>query len=185
MIYTDTLFVVEGVTDVQFLSTFIQGEFVTTNGSDVPNTTILFIKKCQELGKSIIILTDPDGPGASIRQKLDQSIPNLFHAHVPKHQALKGHKVGIAQSTPSAVLQAIENKIHHKQITEASITLTELIDLALIACPQANQRRAFIAEQFHLGQVNGKTLLKRLNYLAITKPMLLKSLQNHETSPRH
>jgi len=184
MIYTDTLFVVEGVTDVQFLSTFIQGEFVTTNGSDLPQSTIQFIKKCQGLGKSIIILTDPDGPGAKIREKLDHHIPNLFHAHIVKHQATKGGKVGIAQSTQAAVLLAIENKIHHKKNAKETITVAELIDLELIAHPHAHSKRAYLAEQLHLGQVNGKTLLKRLNYLAITKDDVFNTLQQYEISPR-
>ena len=39
--------VVEGITDVSFLSQFIDAEFITTNGSEIPETTIYYLKKVQ------------------------------------------------------------------------------------------------------------------------------------------
>lgn len=39
------IIVVEGITDVSFLSQFIEAEFVTTNGSEIPDSTIEYLKK--------------------------------------------------------------------------------------------------------------------------------------------
>jgi hypothetical protein len=36
----DAIIVVEGITDIAFLNSFIDAEFVSTNGSDVPDTTM-------------------------------------------------------------------------------------------------------------------------------------------------
>ena len=65
------IIVVEGKTDVQFLSTFLDVEFVITNGSSVPSSTIDYLKKSVKERK-IIVLTDPDFPGKQIRDKLDK-----------------------------------------------------------------------------------------------------------------
>ena len=70
------IIVVEGITDVSFLSQFIEAEFVTTNGSEIPFSTIDYLKKAQEK-RDIFVLTDPDSPGKKIRDTLDQYIPNL------------------------------------------------------------------------------------------------------------
>ena len=37
--FVDGIIVVEGISDVAFLSEFIEAEFVTTNGSEIPTET--------------------------------------------------------------------------------------------------------------------------------------------------
>ena len=106
--------VVEGKTDVAFLSEFIDAEFVITNGSDVPFKTIEYLKKAQEK-RDIFVLTDPDSPGKKIRDTLDQYIPNLKHCFVSKEQSIKKNKVGVAESTKEEVLKALENYIQTKK----------------------------------------------------------------------
>ena len=79
----DGVIVVEGKSDVAFLSNFIEAEFVTTNGSEIPDSTIEYLKEIS--GKSsIYVLTDPDSPGEKIRAKLNENIPNLKHCFVKK-----------------------------------------------------------------------------------------------------
>ena len=63
------IIVVEGITDVSFLSQFIDAEFVTTNGSEIPLETIEYLKNSQEK-RDIFVLTDPDSPGKKIRDTL-------------------------------------------------------------------------------------------------------------------
>ena len=87
------IIVVEGKTDVAFLSEFIDAEFVTTNGSDTPSDTIQSLQKAQEK-RNIFVLTDPDTPGKKIRDTLDQHIPNLKHCFVSKESSIKKNKVG-------------------------------------------------------------------------------------------
>ena len=82
------IIVVEGTTDVAFLSEFIEAEFVSTNGSDVPQSTIDYLKKSREK-RDIFVLTDPDSPGKKIRDILDQQIPNLKHCFISKECSIK------------------------------------------------------------------------------------------------
>ena len=44
----DGVIVVEGKSDVAFLSNFIDSEFVVTNGSEVSKDTIEYVKKASE-----------------------------------------------------------------------------------------------------------------------------------------
>ena len=70
------IIVVEGKTDVAFLSEFIDAEFVITNGSEIPQKTIEYLQKSSE-NRDIFVLTDPDSPGKRIRDILDLKIKNL------------------------------------------------------------------------------------------------------------
>ena len=81
----NALIVVEGTTDVSLLTSFLDAEIVTTNGSDVPRETIDYILEASKR-KDVIVLTDPDYPGKRIRDVLDRHIPNLKHAYIPKEK---------------------------------------------------------------------------------------------------
>jgi len=92
----NAIIVVEGVTDVAFLTSFIDAELVSTNGSDVPVSTIAYLKEQSKI-KPIVVLTDPDSPGQKIRAKLDEHIVNLRHCFIDKKNAVRDGKVGVAE----------------------------------------------------------------------------------------
>ena len=101
------LIVVEGITDVAFLQSFLDADFITTNGSDVPRETIEYIRQAKKT-RDVVVLTDPDAPGKRIRDVLDQEIPGLLHAYINKADAVKKNKVGVAESNQEAVLEALQ-----------------------------------------------------------------------------
>ena len=84
----EPLLVVEGATDVAFLQSFLDADFVITNGSEVSRETIDYLKAVKK-SREIVVLTDPDFPGQRIRNILDQEIPGLLHAFIPKEKAIK------------------------------------------------------------------------------------------------
>jgi ribonuclease M5 len=179
----DALVVVEGITDVQFLSTFLEAEFVTTNGSDVPQATLDYLKAQHQKNKRIIVLTDPDSPGKRIRDVLDQHIPHLEHVYVEKNKAIKKNKVGIAQTNKETILEAIKHRIiHSKQplTTVKQLTQIELMQLGLIGSHGALETRNFLSKKLHLGFVNAKTLLKRLNALSLDLDTIKETLKHYE-----
>ena len=161
------IIVVEGVTDVAFLSQFIDAEFVTTNGSDVPNKTIEYLQKSSE-NRDIFVLTDPDSPGKKIRDVLDQHIPNLKHCFVSKEHSIKNSKVGVAESTKEEVLNALEKYISTNNNFIENVTMADLILLGLVGDIEASQKREKVINKFHLGHCNAKTFLKRINYSRLT-----------------
>ena len=159
--------VVEGKTDVAFLSTFIDAEFVTTNGSEIPVETIDYLRKSSE-NRGVFVLTDPDSPGKRIRDILDQNIPNLKHCFVSKEASIKNHKVGVAESTKEEVLKALDSNVETNSLKVSNITSSDLVKLGLIGEVDSAQKRSVISEKYHLGYGNAKTFLKRVNYSGLT-----------------
>ena len=104
----DGIIVVEGKSDVAFLSSFIDAEFVTTNGSEISHETISYLKERSKNTK-IIVLTDPDYPGLKIRNKITENIENVNHAYIDKEKAIKHHKVGVAESNKKEIIKALDN----------------------------------------------------------------------------
>ena len=161
------IIVVEGVTDVAFLSQFIDAEFVTTNGSEIPQKTIEYLKKSVE-NRDIFVLTDPDSPGKKIRDILDQHIPNLKHCFVSKENSIKKNKVGVAESTKEEVFEALDSYIQVDKTAVDSITHTDLNKLGLEGAEDSAAKREKVINKFHLGYCNAKTFLKRVNYSHLT-----------------
>ena len=161
------IIVVEGITDVSFLSQFIDAEFVTTNGSEIPLSTIEYLKKAQEK-RDIFVLTDPDTPGKRIRDMLDQYIPNLKHCFISKEHSIKKNKVGVAESTKEEVLKALNNYIQTTKARTGNITYSDLNKLGLVGDENSAILREKVINNFHLGYCNAKTFLKRINYLQLS-----------------
>lgn len=157
----DAILVVEGKSDVALLSNYIDCEFVITNGSDVPKETISYLKNVKD--KKIIVLTDPDSPGKKIRDKLDENIPNLNHVFIPKEKAIKHNKVGVAECDIDTILEALGHVWVSNNTQKSTISMAELIKYGLAGSPDADIRRKRVADKLHMGHVNAKTFLKRIN----------------------
>jgi ribonuclease M5 len=182
MLISSALFVVEGVTDIQFLSTFIQAEFIITNGSEIPMKTIEYIQTVFNSKRQVIVLTDPDAPGQRIRSVLDSHMKGLSHVFIQKKDAIRKNKVGVAQSTPSVILEALSHiMVEHSKI-DATLTNEDLLALNLLGTKDATLRRDFVSRHFHIGHTNAKTLLKRLNNLSISNKELTEALKTYEIS---
>ncbi len=166
--------VVEGKSDVSFLETFIDADFVITNGSEISKETIAYLKKLKEK-RSIIVLTDPDFPGLQIRNRIEENIDGVLHAYVRKEYSIKHRKVGVAESTKEEVILALKNTFLLKNASNKSdLTKEDLYELGFIGKSNSDALRKEVAEYFNLGFVsNSKTFYKHLLALGITKKDLL------------
>ena len=164
----NSIIVVEGASDIQFLSTFVNSSFVITNGSSVPRETLEYLLKASET-KNIIILTDPDYPGEKIRKTINDYVPNCLNAYVRKEYSIKKNKVGVAESTKEEVLNAL-SKIKVKDFNQKQGNLTEmdLYNLGLTGRDSSKELRKDVSYHFSLGYNNSKSLLKKLNEFNIT-----------------
>ena len=173
----DALIVVEGTTDVAFLQSFLDADFVTTNGSDVPRETIDFIKQAKAT-RDVVVLTDPDSPGKRIRDILDAEIPGLLHAFINKQDAIKKNKVGVAESNKEAVLEALRFAFSTTAKSTGTLSMNDLFDLGLSGNENSAKKREILSKTLHLGFGNAKTILKRLNALGITRAQLEEALKH-------
>ena len=160
------IIVVEGKTDIDFLSNFIDAEFVITNGSDIPSDTIDYLKQASKT-KDIYVLTDPDYPGERIRKVLDENINGLHHCFVSKELSIKKGKVGVAESTKEEVEKALKNAVKTSNENTGSLTMEDLLKLGLTGEVDSSSKREVVSKAFSLGHCNAKVLLKRLNYCDI------------------
>lgn len=161
--------VVEGSTDVQFLSTFIKSSYVITNGSSVPRETLEYLKSISKI-KTIIVLTDPDYPGEKIRTTINQEIPEVLNAYVRKEHSIKKNKVGVAESTKEEVLHALSllNINNNKKLNKGNLTEIDLYNLGINGKDNSKELRKEISEYFGLGYNNSKAILRKLNEFNIS-----------------
>ena len=162
----DGIIVVEGKSDVSFLSSFIEAEFVITNGSEISKDTIEYLKSASK-DKNVYVLTDPDSPGERIRKILDENIDGLNHCFVNKENSIKNGKVGVAESTKEEIKKALDNAVKTNQNQLGTITMSDLLKLGLCGVEDSEAKRNKISKELNLGHCNAKTFLKRLNYRAI------------------
>ena len=172
MTHLDALIVVEGKTDVDFLSSFLDAEFITTNGSEISEKTIAYIRQAIKV-RPVIVLTDPDAPGKQIRDRLEEQVPGLKHAVIRKEDAIKKHKVGVAESNKEVVMNALAHLIEPSSPKNmGTLNTTDLLELGLLGSKNAASLRDQISKKLFLGETNGKTFLKRCNALGIDRKQL-------------
>lgn len=175
--HIDALIVVEGKMDIAFLSSFLDADFYSVNGSAITKKDLDYIKKASEV-KTVIVLTDPDFPGKKIRTIISDNVPNISHAYVRKEVSIKNHKVGVAESTKEEVIKALENIVCYSNSISGSLTSSDLYDLELLGQSDSRLLRKKVCEELHLGHANGKDLLKRLNMLNISKEEIKRIIKN-------
>lgn len=161
------LIVVEGKTDLIFLKSFLDADIVITNGSEISKNTLDFIKEANEK-QGVIILTDPDYPGLRIRNIITNYIGDCKHAYVEKNKAIKGKKVGIAETKKEDILEALKNVVTYKKDNQKLIKESDLYELGLLGKKDSKNKREKICEHYHLGWCNAKTFLKRVNMFGLT-----------------
>lgn len=169
--HLDAILVVEGKTDKDLIDSFLDCDIVLTNGSEVSRGTIDYLKEASKT-RPIIILTDPDTPGKRIRDILNHEIPTAQNAFVPKEKSIKRHKVGVAESDPDTILDALSHLIPTKPSPTSDLTMSDLFDLGLMGQDGSTEKRKALEDSLHLGHTNGKTLLSRLRALGYTRQQL-------------
>ena len=160
------LIVVEGKSDLIFLKSFLDADIVITNGSEISKETLEFINEANKK-QGVIILTDPDYPGLRIRNIISEYIGDCKHAYIEKEKAIKGKKVGIAETKKEDIIKALENVVSYKKNNKKTITESDLYDLGLMGQNDSKEKREIVCNYYHLGWCNGKTFLKRVNMFGL------------------
>lgn len=166
--YNEVL-VVEGKNDkARILAIFPHLNVITTNGSEISEDTLDMI---EELSKKheIVLFLDPDYSGERIRNIILTRVPNCQNVYIKKSKAIdeRKHKVGVEHASDEDIIEALENRITYNTKTN-NIFMSDLYKLGLLGSVESKTRRAYLAERLHIGNPNGKTLLKRLNFLQLT-----------------
>jgi len=107
--------VVEGKTDTIKLQKLFDVQTIETNGSALNQETINLIKLVAKK-QGVILFLDPDYPGETIRKKLSNELIEFKQAFIKKTDMHKNaKKIGIAEATNEAIINAIEHVATYKK----------------------------------------------------------------------
>lgn len=161
--------VVEGKTDTQRLKQLFNIRTIETNGSRLSKKTIQLIKKASK-NNDIVLFLDPDGPGESIRKKLQNELDEFQQAFISRPKGTK--KPGVAEASDEQIVNAFKNLKSYKK-TNNSLTLEQYQKLEL----STKQKRKIITDYYKISECNNKQLFKRLNMMNVKINELKKILK--------
>lgn len=163
------LYVVEGKMDIDKLKSIGIHYVIKTDGYNIKNQTIEFLKLAQEKRKIILVL-DPDGSGKMIAKMISSVLTNVTQVNVCKQMSIKNGKVGIAETESKYLKKVLQEFLDFDSKTEEidSISKQEIIDLGLVG-PESKEKRNEIQKEYFINISNGKTLYRDLNILRMTR----------------
>jgi ribonuclease M5 len=190
--------VVEGKYDKITLSQLVDAPIFVTNGFGIfKNAALISVLRRTAETRGLIILTDSDGAGLVIRNRLSGCLPKqgVLHAFIPdvpgkerrKTSPGKAGLLGVEGMTPETLLNclkaagaAVENVTELERTSE--ITHADLYDLGIAGRPDSRSRRLSLQKYLELpALMSTNALLTALNCL-LTKEELKKALWRLESS---
>ena len=159
----DGILVVEGKEDVSYLSSFLNCYYITTNGYDISQEKINFLIEASKK-KQIIILSDPDGAGETIRNRLIKEISGAFAPKISLKRRKNYTKSGIAECDKSAIINALIPYISDTPINKVDYNLS----LLLLDKENAKEIKEKIINKYRLINGNIKSIENQLNILSIS-----------------
>lgn len=173
------IIVVEGKDDTIAIKRAVNADTIETNGSAISEETLRRIQHAQEK-RGVIVFTDPDYPGRRIRAIIEEHIPGVKHAFLPKEKCIaeNGKGVGIEHASDEDLREALKNvytPLREKPAKE-EITMGDLMDARLIGHPSAKNRRIRLGEILNIGMTNGKQLHKRLMMFQISYEQFIQAV---------
>jgi len=178
--------VVEGKSDTQRLQQYYDVETFETSGLGLNDEMLTILTRLAKKQR-IIVFTDPDGPGEQIRRKIMEHIPAALHVMVQKNAAISFNKkkVGVEHAEFSALEDAfahIHDLAGKDNVNFVPYVQSDMVTLGFIAHPDSKTRRDYVANVLHLGTVNAKQFLKRLNLFMIERDDLMQVLKEYDES---
>ncbi len=162
--------VVEGKNDTLNLKKYFDVETIETHGLGLSKETLEYIKEVNNK-KGVILFLDPDTPGEKIRKRINDYIPGLKNAFVLKEDARGRKKVGVEHAEYAVLKEALDNLVTYQDIGP-TLTIDDMYELSLMGKDNSSKLRDIISKKYHIGKCNGKTMLKRLNLLGVTREEL-------------
>lgn len=162
--YIEGVIVVEGKSDVSYLSSFIDSLWFITNGYDINQEKLEFLKRVSEVQR-IIVLTDNDQAGLEIENKIKSEIPSVFTIKTGKNIRKNYKKAGVAETNKLEILKALDRFITTIKPNQSieKYNLTKIISLS--KNPEATRNQ--IICDYRLIEGNNKFLENQLRMLKI------------------
>lgn len=179
--------IVEGRDDIRRVSEVVQADFIETHGMGLNDKIMSIIEEAYRK-RGIIIFTDPDHAGETIRKAITQRCPNAKHAFIRRNEGIpkKQGSLGVEHASREAILEALQSVATVDESAELQIDETILRQYGLLGGQGSKQKRQQLGEKLRIGYTNGKQLKKRLATFQITKERLDQAMKEimEETDDR-
>ena len=123
----DGILIVEGSSDMSYLSSFLDAQYFVTNGLDISEEKIDFLLEANKVNK-LIIFTDPDDAGKSIKNIIQKSINGTYTASINGLSRKNYKKHGVAEASKNDILEALKPFITDEEIFREKYNLSQNIE---------------------------------------------------------
>lgn len=162
--YIDAVIVVEGKSDVSYLSSFMDAQFFVTNGYDINEEKIDFLSRVSKVQK-VIIFTDNDEAGKEIERKIATKINSVIAVKSGKLFKNCCKKSGVAETQKSEILKVLKPYIskRNQKGQNRNYNLASVISLS----KNPEFIREHIIQEYRLIEGNNRFLEEQLNMLKV------------------
>ena len=169
--YLDGVLVVEGKSDVSYLSSFISTLYFTTNGYDLSDEKLDLLYRISQV-KRVIVLTDNDKAGEEIQNRIKSKINGVFVRKSKKITKNFSKKSGVAETVKEAIIEALDDLLVEDKgrLVKRDYELARIISLS----SNPDDTRNKIIKEYRLIEGNIKFLQNQLQMLDIN-PQEIKS----------
>lgn len=170
------IIVVEGRDDEAAVKRAVEAETIATHGFGIREETFARIEKAYK-ERGIIIFTDPDHAGETIRKRLSERFPEGKHAFLPREEATKDGDIGIENAGPDSIREALDRAraaIFDKRL---EFKQEDMLKYGLAGVSGAAEKRDKLGKLLGIGYGNSKVFLNRLNQYGIERQEFIKAIE--------
>lgn len=170
--------VVEGKKDTKKIQLAVEADTIETQGIALEPATIELIQQAQAT-RGIIVLTDPDYPGETIRKKITQAVPDVKHAFITQKEGVPKHKgtLGIEHASVATIQKALAGLYESVPAIEPTVSKKFLREMGLTGGENSKELRIKLGEELRIGYTNGKQLQKRLTMFNISEETVRETIE--------
>ncbi|WP_210411569.1 ribonuclease M5 [Oceanispirochaeta crateris] len=170
------LIVVEGVDDVAAVKKAVQAEVLPVHGFAVKSKKTLDKIRFASERIGVIVLTDPDHAGRTIRETIEKAVPNVKHAYISRKEGTKKDNIGVENASSEAIIAALEKARFKLVENTQEFSLADMDSYGLSGASGSKERRQNLGQLLRIGYGNTKQFLARLNHFGISRDELEKAL---------
>lgn len=164
------IFVVEGKNDASRLKQVGVNNVIMTEGSKVSRETIYYLRVLEKK-HNIVILTDSDGPGLKIREKIASNLKDPIIINLSKDEMIGKNDIGVENIPLPKLAKILEPYLKTKHITTSDISYSWLI-AQNYSGPQSKAKRKAIGERHNIPYASLKKMFEAITLLNLMKEEL-------------
>lgn len=170
--------VVEGKSDTKKIQQAVDADTIETQGLALMDETLELIQHAQET-RGVIVFTDPDYPGETIRKWITAKVPGVKHAFIIPDEGTPKFKgtLGIEHASNETIQEALAGLYAISDEEKPTVSSQFLREAGLSGGKHAKQMRIRLGEKLRIGYTNGKQLQKRLGMFGISEETVREALE--------